>query len=182
MSRSHSDCRALGGGLSRLLVGAIAIACVLPRAASASALDFTRSGGARAVDGGAFTTPYTPAIDPSRPEADGEVLHVEVWRAFYDDTPNLTAGSLQSLTTGATIDEASDFLPAQFYAPVLGGTSATASLDGEKGQDQIATQVPEPVSLLLFGLAALLAGCTFRRRARARPVLSSTEERYKNPS
>jgi len=106
-------------------------------------------------------------------------LQVAIWEALYDNTPNLATGSFKLLTTGvpyttdaeaqAIFNQATSYLGQLFSSNApnhLYYTSVAAWLDATKtnggGQDQITT--PEPTSVALLGMGALVARFSRRRR------------------
>ncbi len=119
------------------------------------------------VNGGAkaawlFNT-YAAAIFGSGSNTQAAALQVAIWEAMYDTTNSLTGGAFRLATTGAIRTQAQTYLNALYSGPGGYQTSVATILSTSRGQDQI-TRVPEPATLVFFGLGCAGAGFFVRRR------------------
>jgi hypothetical protein len=112
-------------------------------------------------------------------------LQVAIWESLYDNDHNLATGIFQLVTdstayTGAAkaqkiASQANDYLN-QLYLPGGGYNTSSATwlhaIEPSGGQDQITT-TPEPSSVMLLGIGALLAKGFRRRRIRAQGAVTA---------
>lgn len=121
---------------------------------------------------------FAPTIRAGGTDIEAAGLQVAIWEAVHDTDNNLATGDFalvvnDSIWGGAVLaaqirDQAQTYLNQVFYAPGQFYTSTAVWLDATPtGQDQITqlaqtpTSVPEPGTLLLFGLGV---PCAFLRR------------------
>jgi hypothetical protein len=90
-------------------------------------------------------------------------LQVAIWEALYDTSANLGGGQFTASANGLVITQAQSYLTSLYSSQPW--TSVATILMTSAGQDQV-TQVSEPSTLLMMGLAFFGFAALARRPAR----------------